>query len=158
MKSFFKIHKIEIFVIVLTFLAFIVLFSFLKDNLDILVIILIGLSALVSFFISKKHEITYVKLSIGLIKKEIIASFFKEMIQYFVVFISYLAFIYLFDFINREYTRFLWLDLIKNMLILFVSCGLFSAVGIIVPKYYKYLCFIVLIAILFTFIYFIYLK
>ena len=157
MISFFKTYKKELIVSIITFLAFIVLFSFLKDKLNILISIYLGVCALISFVVAKQNEITYIKVSLGFTKKEIIKGFFKEIIIYYIIFIVYLLFIYLFDFINREFESIKYLDFLKNLLIMSIICGLFSIVGLLLPKIYKYIGLIIVILGLFASIYFIYL-
>ena len=158
MISFFKTNKKEIIINIITFLLFIILFSFLKDKLNILISIYLIVCALISFMIAKMHEITYVKVSLGLTKKEIIKGFFKEIIIYYIIFIVYLLFIYLFDFINREFESILYLDFLKNLLIMSLCVSIFSIVGILLPKIYKYIGLTIVILGLFAFIYFIYLA
>ena len=157
MISFFKTNKKEILINVITFLVFIIVFSFLKDKLNILISVYLVVCALISFMIAKLHEITYIKVSLGLTKKEIIKGFFKEIIIYYIIFIVYLLFIYLFDFINREFGSIKYLDFLKNLLIMSIVCSFFSAVGLLLPKIYKYVGLIVAILGLFAVIYFIYL-
>lgn len=158
MISFFKINKKEILINIIIFLLFIIIFSFLKDKLNILISIYLVICASISFAVAKLNEITYVKVSLGLTKKEIIKGFLKEIIIYYIIFIVYLLFIYLFDFINREFESILYLDFLKNLLIMSICASIFSAVGILLPKIYKYIGLIAVILGLFAFIYFIYLA
>ncbi|MBO7079525.1 MAG: hypothetical protein J6W64_06925 [Bacilli bacterium] len=158
MISFFKTNKKEILINIIIFLLFIIIFSFLKDKLNILISIYLVICATISFAVAKLNEITYVKVSLGLTKKEIIKGFFKEIIIYYIIFIVYLLFIYLFDFINREFESILYLDFLKNLLIMSICASIFSAVGILLPKIYKYIGLTIVILGLFAFIYFIYLA
>ena len=156
MISFFKTYKKELAISIIAFLVFIVVFSFLKEKLNILISIYLLICSLISFIIAKTNEITYVKISIGLTKKEIIKGFFKEILGYYIVFIGYLVFIYLFDFINRDFEGLLYLDFLKNLLIMSICTSIFSVVGILLPKIYKYIGLISAICVLSVSIYFIY--
>ena len=158
MISFFKTNKKEILINIIIFLLFIIIFSFLKDKLNILISIYSIVCALISFVVAKLNEIIYIKVSLGLTKKEIIKGFFKEIIIYYIIFIVYLLFIYLFDFINREFESILYLDFLKNLLIMSLCVSIFSIVGILLPKIYKYMGLTIVILGLFAFIYFIYLA
>ena len=158
MLSFFKTNKKEILINIIIFLLFIIIFSFLKDKLNILISIYLIVCALISFVVAKLNEIIYIKVSLGLTKKEIIKGFFKEIIIYYIIFIVYLLFIYLFDFINREFESILYLDFLKNLLIMSLCVSIFSIVGILLPKIYKYMGLTIVILGLFAFIYFIYLA
>ena len=158
MITFFKTNKKELIISIITLLAFIILFSFLKDKLNILISIYLVACALISFVVAKLNEITYIKMSLGITKKEIIKGFFKEILIYYIIFIVYLLFIYLFDFINREFESILYLDFLKNLLIMSICVSIFSVVGILFPKIYKYIGLIVAILGLFASIYFIYLA
>lgn len=156
MITFFKTNKKELIISIITLLAFIILFSFLKDKLNILISIYLVACAFISFVVAKLNEITYIKMSLGITKKEIIKGFFKEILIYYIIFIVYLLFIYLFDFINREFESILYLDFLKNLLIMSICVSIFSVVGILLPRIYKYIGLISAICVLSVSIYFIY--
>lgn len=156
MITFFKTNKKELIISIITLLAFIILFSFLKDKLNILISIYLVACALISFVVAKLNEITYIKMSLGITTKEIIKGFFKEILIYYIIFIVYLLFIYLFDFINREFESILYLDFLKNLLIMSICVSIFSVVGILLPRIYKYIGLISAICVLSVSIYFIY--